>query len=174
MFGWFPNSTSLICLLEPWRRQAFASLASPRQDRRIRGGLPTPDKSQKMGRMCGQQFSHEEARVQQWRNRNTQRACVHAHCVNGGVARDHELHPKQPSDQEAVEFVARQRESVPPLADDSTQPSCRKLVPHITDQFIAYTGNTDLAIPLNKDTFKPNPAVFAFDKRRPARKRGAW
>ena len=26
-------------------------------------------------------------------------------------------------------------------------------VPHITDQFIAYTGNTDLAILLNKDTF---------------------
>ena len=36
-------------------------------------------------------------------------------------------------------------------------------VPHITDQFIAYTGNTDLAILLNKDTFEPNPAVFAFN-----------
>ena len=33
--------------------------------------------------------------------------------------------------------------------------------PHITDQFIAYTGNTDLAILLNKDTFEPDPAVFA-------------
>ena len=37
-------------------------------------------------------------------------------------------------------------------------------VPHITDQFIAYTGNTDLAILLNKDTFEPDPAVFAFNE----------
>ena len=35
-------------------------------------------------------------------------------------------------------------------------------VPHITDQFIAYTGNTDLAILLNKDTFEPDPTVLAF------------
>ena len=35
-------------------------------------------------------------------------------------------------------------------------------VPHITDQFIAFTGNTDLAILLNKDTFEPDPAVYAF------------
>ena len=35
-------------------------------------------------------------------------------------------------------------------------------VPHITDQFIAYTGNTDLAILLNKDTFEPDPVVFVF------------
>ena len=28
-------------------------------------------------------------------------------------------------------------------------------VPHISDQFMAYTGNTDLAILLNKDTFEP-------------------
>ena len=37
-------------------------------------------------------------------------------------------------------------------------------VPHISDQFIAYMGNTDLAILLNKDTFEPNPAVFAFNE----------
>ena len=37
-------------------------------------------------------------------------------------------------------------------------------VHHITDQFIAYTGNTDLAILLNKDTFDPNPAVYAFNE----------
>ena len=37
-------------------------------------------------------------------------------------------------------------------------------VPHITDQFIVCTGNTDLAILLNKDTFEPDPAVFAFDE----------
>ena len=47
-------------------------------------------------------------------------------------------------------------------------------VPHISDQFIAYTGNTDLAILLNKDTFEPNPAVFAFMKPRPAKMHGAW
>ena len=35
-------------------------------------------------------------------------------------------------------------------------------VPHITDQFIAYTGNTDLAILLNKDTFEPDPMVLVF------------
>ena len=34
-------------------------------------------------------------------------------------------------------------------------------VPHISDQFIAYTGNTDLAILLDKDTFEPDPMVFA-------------
>ena len=35
-------------------------------------------------------------------------------------------------------------------------------VPHISDQFIASAGNTDLAILLNKDTFKPDPMVLAF------------
>ena len=35
-------------------------------------------------------------------------------------------------------------------------------VPHISDQFIAYTGNTNLAILLNKDTFEPDPMVFDF------------
>ena len=35
-------------------------------------------------------------------------------------------------------------------------------VPHISDQFIAYTGNTDLAILLNKDTFEHDPMVLAF------------
>ena len=34
----------------------------------------------------------------------------------------------------------------------------------VTDQFTAYTGNTDLAILLNKDTFEPDPAVFAFQE----------
>ena len=33
-------------------------------------------------------------------------------------------------------------------------------VPQVSDQFIAYTGDTDLAILLNR--FKPNPAVYAF------------
>ena len=46
----FSNSASRICLLEPWRRQAFAILASPEQSRRHRVGLPTPVKSQKTHR----------------------------------------------------------------------------------------------------------------------------
>ena len=33
---------------------------------------------------------------------------------------------------------------------------------HVSDQFIAYTGNTELGILLNRDTFEPNLAVFAF------------
>ena len=35
-------------------------------------------------------------------------------------------------------------------------------VPHISDQFIAHTGNTDLAILLNKDTFEPDPVVLTY------------
>ena len=73
---------------------------------------------------------------------NSQRAYVHAHCVNGGVGHDHELHPKQPLDQEAIESVARQRESViraeadtevlPPFARDSDQAST--LLPLLPEQ----------------------------------------
>ena len=52
VFRWFPSSTSLICLLEPWRRQAsaFASLASPEQSRRLRVGLPSRVKPQRISR----------------------------------------------------------------------------------------------------------------------------
>ena len=35
-------------------------------------------------------------------------------------------------------------------------------VPNIFDQFMAFTGNTDLAILLNKDTFEPDPIVNTF------------
>ena len=35
-------------------------------------------------------------------------------------------------------------------------------VPHISDQFMAYTGNTDLAFLLNKDTFEPDPIVLTY------------
>ena len=45
-------------------------------------------------------------------------------------------------------------------------------VPHISDQFIAYTGNTDLAILLNKDTFEPDPMVFAF--KEDSTNKGNW
>ena len=45
-------------------------------------------------------------------------------------------------------------------------------VPHITDQFIAYTGNTDLAILLNKDTFEPDPIVLTF--KADSTSKGTW
>ena len=45
-------------------------------------------------------------------------------------------------------------------------------VPHISDQFIAYTGYTDLAILLNKDTFEPDPVVFAF--KEDSTSKGTW
>ena len=35
-------------------------------------------------------------------------------------------------------------------------------VPHISEQFLVCTGNTDLAILLNKDTFEPDPKVLTF------------
>ena len=44
--------------------------------------------------MCGTRFTHGEARLQQWGNRQTNNHYVHAHCVNGGLGHDHELHPK--------------------------------------------------------------------------------
>ena len=45
-------------------------------------------------------------------------------------------------------------------------------VPHISDQFIAYTGNTDLAILLNKDTFEPDHVVLAF--KEDSTSKGTW
>ena len=44
--------------------------------------------------------------------------------------------------------------------------------PHITDQFTAYTGNTDFAILLKKDTFEPDPVVFAFNED--STRKGTW
>ena len=35
-------------------------------------------------------------------------------------------------------------------------------VPHISEQFLVCTGNTDLAILLNKDTFEPDPIVLTY------------
>ena len=35
-------------------------------------------------------------------------------------------------------------------------------VPHIFEQFLVCTGNTDLAILLNKDTFEPDPVVLTY------------
>ena len=45
-------------------------------------------------------------------------------------------------------------------------------VPHISDQFMAYTGNTDLAILLNKDTFEPDPTVNTF--KADSTSKGTW
>ena len=45
-------------------------------------------------------------------------------------------------------------------------------VPHMSDQFIAHTGNTDLAILLNKDTLEPDPTVLAF--RENSTSKGTW
>ena len=45
-------------------------------------------------------------------------------------------------------------------------------VPHISDQFIAYTGNTDFATLLNKDTFEPDPMVLAF--KEDSTNKGTW
>ena len=45
-------------------------------------------------------------------------------------------------------------------------------VPNIIDQFIAYIGNTDLAILLKKDTFEPDPVVFALGED--STSKGTW
>ena len=58
--------------------------------------------------VCGTRFTHGEARLQQRGNRETNHHYVRAHCVNGGLGHDHELHPKLLVDQEAVDAVTRQ------------------------------------------------------------------
>ena len=45
-------------------------------------------------------------------------------------------------------------------------------VPDISDQFRAYTDNTDLAILLNKDTFEPDPTVLTF--KADSTSKGTW
>ena len=45
-------------------------------------------------------------------------------------------------------------------------------VPHISDQFIAHIGNTDLAILLNRDTFEPDPKVLTF--KADSTSKGTW
>ena len=45
-------------------------------------------------------------------------------------------------------------------------------VPHISDQFMVFTGNTDLAILLNKDTFEPDPIVLTF--KADSTSKGTW
>ena len=72
--------------------------------------------------MCGTRFTHGEARLQQWSNRQTNNHYVHAHCVNGGLGHDHELHPKVADDQEAVDAVTRQRDTNTRTAADTEVP----------------------------------------------------
>ena len=72
--------------------------------------------------MSGIRFTHGEARLQQWRNRQTNNHYVHAHCVNGGLGHDHELHPKVADDQEAVDAVTRQRDTITRTAADTEVP----------------------------------------------------
>ena len=69
--------------------------------------------------MCGTRFTHGEARLQQMGNRETNHHYVHAHCVNGGLGHDHELHPKLADDQEAVDAVTRQRDTITRTAADT-------------------------------------------------------
>ena len=69
--------------------------------------------------MCGIRFTHGEARLQQWGNRETNHHNVHAHCVNGGLGHDHELRPKLADDQEAVDAVNRQRDTITRTAADT-------------------------------------------------------
>ena len=69
--------------------------------------------------LCGIRFTQGEARLQQWGNRDTNHHYVHAHCVNGGLGHDHELHPKQAADQDAVDAVTRQRDTITRTAADT-------------------------------------------------------
>ena len=69
--------------------------------------------------MCGTRFTHGEARLQHWKNRQTNNHYVHAHCVNGGLGHDHELPPKQADDQEAVDAVTQQRDTITRTAADT-------------------------------------------------------
>ena len=69
--------------------------------------------------LCGIRFTHGEARLQQWGSRDTTNHYVHAHCINGGLQHDHELFPKQAADQDAVDAVTRQRDTITRTAADT-------------------------------------------------------
>lgn len=69
--------------------------------------------------LCSIRFTHGEARLQQWGSRETTNHYVHAHCITGGLQHDHELHPKQASDQNAVDAVTRQRDTITRTAADT-------------------------------------------------------
>ena len=69
--------------------------------------------------LCGIRFTQGEARLQQCGSRETNHHYVHAHCVNGGLGHDHELFPKQATDQDAVDAVTRQRDTITRTAADT-------------------------------------------------------
>ena len=85
---------------------------------------PTSDKRRCAAcSLCGQQFSHAEPRHPKWSNRQTNNHYVNAHCVNGGLGHDHEVHPKQAGDQEAppretIIWTAADTEILLPFAQD--------------------------------------------------------
>ena len=56
--------------------------------------------------------------MQQWSNRGAQRHYVHAQCVAGGLKSNHELIPKNPTDNEAKEAVIRLRDDILNAAAD--------------------------------------------------------
>ena len=60
-----------------------------------------------------------DSRLQQWGNRETNHHYIHAHCVNGGLGHDHELFPKQATDQDEVDAVTRQRDTITRTAADT-------------------------------------------------------
>ena len=80
---------------------------------------PTDKRRCASNTICGSQFAHGEARLQQWCHRDSHNAYVHDQCINGGVAHDSELHPKTPTDQDAVGAVTRQRDCITQAAADS-------------------------------------------------------
>ena len=104
-------------------RSEYHGIASATATRRSIGGrcrkwaVSTQDPSQSNKRkcssctMCRQQFTAGEPRLQQWSNRNAQRAYVHAKCIKGGLRDDHELVAKTAADTEAVDTVIRLRDS---------------------------------------------------------------
>ena len=69
--------------------------------------------------LCGIRFTQGEARLQQWGNRETNHHYVHARCVNGGLGHDPVLFPKQTTDQDAVDAVTRQRDTITRTAADT-------------------------------------------------------
>ena len=69
--------------------------------------------------MCGTRFNYGEARLQQWVNRETHQHYVHAHCVNGVLCHDHEVLSKQATDQDAVDALTRQRDTITRTAADT-------------------------------------------------------
>ena len=59
-----------------------------------------------------------------------------------------------------------------PVITSRTSLSSSLCAPHIYDQFMAFTDNTDLAILLNKDTFEPDPIVLTY--KVDSTSKGSW